>query len=29
MTLRSVFKGWINRYFSDEEAVILLVLLVR
>ncbi|MCE8020968.1 AI-2E family transporter [Halomonas sp. MCCC 1A11036] len=28
MTLRSVFKGWINRYFSDEEAVILLVLLV-
>ncbi|MBF8221815.1 AI-2E family transporter [Halomonas sp. 328] len=28
MTLRSVFKGWMERYFSDEEAVILLVVLV-
>ncbi len=28
MTLRSVFKGWIEHYFSDEEAVILLVVLV-
>ncbi|MCE8020330.1 AI-2E family transporter [Halomonas sp. MCCC 1A11036] len=28
MTLRAVFKGWIEHYFSDEEAVILLVLLV-
>ncbi len=28
MTLREVFKGWIEHYFSDEEAVILLVLLV-
>ncbi len=28
MTLRTVFKGWIDHYFSDEEAVILLVLLV-
>ncbi|WP_104202763.1 AI-2E family transporter [Billgrantia saliphila] len=28
MTLRQVFKGWIDHYFSDEEAVILLVLLV-
>src|SRR5690554_5815409 len=28
MTLRSVFKNWIDHYFSDEEAVILLVLLV-
>ncbi|MGM0701110.1 MAG: AI-2E family transporter [Pseudomonadota bacterium] len=27
MTLRTVFKGWIEHYFSDEEAVILLVLL--
>ena len=28
MTLREVFKGWVDHYFSDEEAVILLVLLV-
>lgn len=28
MTLQSVFRGWVERYFSDEEAVILLVLLV-
>src|SRR5690554_4391093 len=28
MTLRSVFKNWIDHYFSDEEAVILLVVLV-
>ncbi len=28
MTLRSVFKGWIDHYFSDEEAVILMVVLV-
>ncbi|QJQ98131.1 AI-2E family transporter [Halomonas sp. PGE1] len=28
MTLRAVFKSWIDHYFSDEEAVILLVLLV-
>ncbi|MGQ4878716.1 AI-2E family transporter [Billgrantia sp. LNSP4103-1] len=28
MTLRQVFKGWVEHYFSDEEAVILLVLLV-
>ncbi|EPC03019.1 permease [Litchfieldella anticariensis FP35 = DSM 16096] len=28
MTLRSVFKGWVEHYFSDEEAVILLVVLV-
>lgn len=27
MTLRSVFRSWIERYFSDEEAVILLVVL--
>ncbi|MDT8880159.1 AI-2E family transporter [Halomonas saccharevitans] len=27
MTLRSVFRGWIEHYFSDEEAVILLVVL--
>ncbi|WP_163577418.1 AI-2E family transporter [Halomonas faecis] len=27
MTLRTVFKGWVEHYFSDEEAVILLVLL--
>ncbi|MBB3330253.1 putative permease [Halomonas campaniensis] len=28
MTLRAVFKGWVDHYFSDEEAVILLVVLV-
>ena len=28
MTLRSVFRRWIEHYFSDEEAVILLVVLL-
>jgi putative permease len=28
MTLRAVLKTWVERYFSDEEAVILLVVLV-
>lgn len=28
MTLRNVFKSWAERYFSDEEAVILLIVLV-
>lgn len=28
MTLRAVFKNWAERYFSDEEAVILLIVLV-
>ncbi|MCH4564217.1 MULTISPECIES: AI-2E family transporter [Halomonas] len=28
MSLRAVFKSWIDHYFSDEEAVILLVVLV-
>ncbi len=28
MTLRSVFKGWVEHYLSDEEAVILLVVLI-
>ncbi|MDI5935611.1 AI-2E family transporter [Halomonas kalidii] len=28
MTLRAVFKSWVDHYFSDEEAVILLVVLV-
>lgn len=28
MTLRSLFRGWMEHYFSDEEAVILLVVLV-
>ncbi|GGY08602.1 AI-2E family transporter [Litchfieldella qijiaojingensis] len=28
MTLRSVFKSWVERYFSDEEAVILFIVLV-
>ncbi|MFD2190923.1 AI-2E family transporter [Pistricoccus aurantiacus] len=28
MSLRSVFRSWMDRYFSDEEAVILMVLLV-
>lgn len=27
MTLRAVFKNWAERYFSDEEAVILLIVL--
>lgn len=28
MTLRSIFSNWAERYFSDEEAVILLIVLV-
>ncbi|SDL97948.1 putative permease [Franzmannia pantelleriensis] len=28
MTMRALFKSWIERYFSDEEAVILLIVLV-
>ncbi|SEM08036.1 AI-2E family transporter [Halomonas caseinilytica] len=28
MTLRSLLRGWMERYFSDEEAVILLLVLV-
>ncbi|WP_458525581.1 AI-2E family transporter [Onishia taeanensis] len=28
MTLKTLFSGWLERYFSDEEAVILLVLLI-
>ncbi len=28
MTLRAVLKGWVDHYLSDEEAVILLVVLV-
>ncbi|HAO25797.1 MULTISPECIES: AI-2E family transporter [unclassified Methylophaga] len=28
MTLRAVFKKWAERYFSDEEAVIMLIVLV-
>ncbi|QJQ96771.1 MULTISPECIES: AI-2E family transporter [Halomonadaceae] len=28
MTMRELFKSWVERYFSDEEAVILLVVLV-
>ena len=28
MTLRQVFKSWVDHYFSDEEAVILLVVLI-
>ena len=28
MMLRSIFKSWVDHYFSDEEAVILLVVLV-
>lgn len=28
MTLRAVFKNWAERYFSDEEAVILLIVLI-
>ncbi|MDR5900798.1 MULTISPECIES: AI-2E family transporter [Halomonas] len=28
MTLRSVLRGWVDRYLSDEEAVILLLVLV-
>lgn len=27
MTMRALVKGWIERYFSDEEAVILLLVL--
>lgn len=28
MTMRTIFKSWIERYFSDEEAIILLLVLV-
>ncbi|WP_192035303.1 AI-2E family transporter [Halomonas sp. YLGW01] len=28
MTLKTLFSGWLERYFSDEEAVILLMLLI-
>ncbi|KPQ26343.1 MAG: putative permease [Halomonas sp. HL-48] len=28
MTVRSILKSWVDRYFSDEEALILLVVLV-
>ena len=28
MTLRSLLRGWVDHYLSDEEAVILLVVLV-
>jgi len=28
MTVRAIFRKWIDRYFSDEEAVILLVILL-
>ena len=28
MTMRALFKSWIERYFSDEEAVVLLLVLV-
>lgn len=28
MTLRTIFKDWVDRYFSDEEAVILLLVLI-
>jgi putative permease len=28
MTMRALVKGWIERYFSDEEAVILLLVLI-
>lgn len=28
MTLRSLFRGWMEQYFSDEEAVIMLIVLV-
>ncbi|MEO1855194.1 AI-2E family transporter [Chromohalobacter sp.] len=28
MTMKSLFKGWMERYFSDEEAVVLLIVLV-
>ncbi len=28
MTLRTIFKDWVDRYFSDEEAVILLLVLL-
>ncbi|MCI0509423.1 putative permease [Chromohalobacter marismortui] len=28
MTMKSLFKGWVERYFSDEEAVVLLIVLV-
>ena len=28
MTMRSILKSWVERYFSDEEALILLVVLV-
>ncbi|MCK0746127.1 AI-2E family transporter [Chromohalobacter nigrandesensis] len=28
MTMKGLFKGWMERYFSDEEAVVLLIVLV-
>ncbi|MHB0775924.1 AI-2E family transporter [Halomonas sp. WWR20] len=28
MTMKALLEGWVNRYFSDEEAVVLLVVLV-
>ncbi|PAU76171.1 AI-2E family transporter [Halomonas salipaludis] len=28
MTMRALFKSWVERYFSDEEAVVLLIVLV-
>ncbi|MCT8468435.1 AI-2E family transporter [Chromohalobacter canadensis] len=28
MTMKGLFKGWVERYFSDEEAVVLLIVLV-
>ncbi len=28
MTMRSILKSWVERYFSDEEALILLLVLV-
>ncbi|WP_346796237.1 AI-2E family transporter [Halomonas sp. Bachu 37] len=28
MTVRALFNGWVDRYFSDEEAIILLLVLV-
>ncbi|MBP5978688.1 MAG: AI-2E family transporter [Halomonas sp.] len=28
MTMRTIFKSWIERYFSDEEALVLLLILI-
>lgn len=28
MTMRTIFKSWVERYFSDEEALVLLLILV-